>query len=84
MATMKCETYDGTGKLIASRDVEIPPERVNADAIHQRLRDGLQDNKDYLAIASPTAAQTAAHIKRLARRQNAIMRLLLGALDADD
>lgn len=41
-------------------------------------------NNAFLALPSPTQAQTLAHVKTLTRENNALIRILLGRLEADD
>lgn len=52
--------------------------------LHGRARQGLVDNAAYLAIASPTNAQTLAQVRRLTRQNNALIRLLLAVDGARD
>ena len=60
------------------------PELDNATQIESALKQALQDNKAFLALASPTAAQRNSHIEKLTRQQNRIIRLLLNKLDNVD
>jgi hypothetical protein len=85
MPIEKMTVYDLDGQRVEEREYsyEIPLEQATADAIRQRLRNGIADNQDFIAAFAPTVAEIGAHVKRMARRQNAIMRLLLGALEED-
>lgn len=66
---------------VSRTTVDAPIEGVNADTLRQRVRTALATNAAYVALASPSNAQNAAQVKALSRQQNAIIRLLLGALD---
>lgn len=80
---MRIEHYDEDGKLIQAATVDTP-ERDNRDAIEAQARQALAANRTYIAIASPTAAQTTAEVKALARQNNGLIRLLLGLFDGAD
>lgn len=81
-------TYDERGKTIETVEVKglpvEPPGEKNRRSIEDRLRQRLDANRDYLALASPTAAQQRAQVARLTRENNALIRLVLGLLDTDD
>ena len=80
-------TYDADGNV---ESVEVkglpvePPSEKNRRSIEDRLRQRIDANRDYLALASPTAAQQRAQVARLTRENNALIRLVLGLLDTDD
>jgi hypothetical protein len=80
--------YDTDGKPVETVEVkglpiEPPPEK-NRRSIEDRLRQRLDANRDYLALATPTAAQQRAQVARLTRETNALIRLVLDLLDTDD
>ena len=52
--------------------------------LHARARQALADNAAFLAIASPTQAQTLAQVRKLTRQTNAAFRLLLAVDGARD
>jgi len=56
----------------------------NADSLRAKASQAFAINATFLALASPTNAQTLAQVKALTRETNAIIRLLLGALDTTD
>jgi len=81
-------TYDANGapvEVVALTGLSIePPQEKNRRSIEERLRQRLDANRDYLALASPTAAQQRAQVARLTRENNALIRLVLGLLDTAD
>ena len=56
----------------------------NRTTLTDRAATALQANRDFLALAAPTNAQTLAQVKALTRQNTAIIRLLLGLLDGTD
>ena len=80
--------YDEAGKPVETVEVKglpvEPPGEKNRRSIEERLRQRLDANRDYLALAAPTAAQQRAQVARLTRETNALIRLVLDLLDTDD
>ena len=68
------------GQVVAAttRDVDVTEAVVTLD-LHAKVRAALSANATYLALASPTAAQNTAQIRRLTRQINALTRLALAA-----
>lgn len=79
--------YDAAGAEIFSRPY-TPDENADADArataateastadeLTKRARTAIQGNNDFLALASPTNAQTLAQVKALTRQANALIKL---------
>ena len=64
---------------VAVEHVDIPddPAEVASRTIEDRLRQALDANRTYLAIATPTAAQQRAQVARLTRQTTALIRRLL-------
>lgn len=58
--------------------------RANAATLRQRAAVAMAGNRTYLALATPTAAQTTAQVKALTRQMNAVIRLLLNDLEGTD
>jgi hypothetical protein len=56
----------------------------NKVTIESQVAAAITANKAYVALASPTNAQTTAQVKALSRQVNGVMRLLTGQLDATD
>lgn len=52
--------------------------------IENKARAAWAANNTFIAIANPTAAQTAAHSKVLSRELNGVLRLLFGDFTTDD
>jgi len=55
---------------------------TNRLSIEDKLRINLADNKTYLAITAPTAAQRNAQVDALTRQINRMIRLQLRELDS--
>ncbi len=60
------------------------PAGQNEQAIRDAALQALATNRTYVDLATPTAAQTTAEVKALARQNNGLIRLLLGLLDGTD
>lgn len=56
----------------------------NRRTMEAQVTQALAANRDYLALSAPTVAQNTAQIKLLTREMTALIRLLLGKLDAAD
>ena len=72
--------YDKSGAVVSTEAVALPvpdPTEVAARTIEDRLRQALDANRTYLAIATPTAAQQRAQVARLTRQNTALIRRLL-------
>lgn len=80
--------YDTDGKPVETVEVKdlpvVPPEEKVRASIEDRLRQALDNNRTYLALPAPTAAQQRKHTERLTREANALIRLVLDLLDTDD
>ncbi len=76
-ATLPQSLLDSMAATQAQRD-------ANKATLVGRADTALASNKTYLAIASPTNAQVAAQVKALTQQNNAVIRLLLGRLEATD
>ena len=73
--------YNEAGQVVSTEQVtglpvESPADR-NQRTIEDRLRQALDANRTYLAIATPTAAQQRAQVARLTRQNTALIRRLL-------
>ena len=55
---------------------------VNAATLRTQAQTALANNTTYVGIATPTNAQVVAQVQALTRQTNAIIRLLIGQLDA--
>lgn len=79
MPSQTLETYDQQGNLIGTTTINVPQDLVNADTLRDRAAQALATNAAFLAVASPTNAQTLAQVKALTRQVNGILRLLVVA-----
>lgn len=71
--------YDEAGKLtdeLAAPDTAGDIAGANEADLLSKARAAYAGNLTYLAIASPTNAQTAAQVKALTRQVNALIRLV--------
>lgn len=84
MATTTVTTFDKDGRIVETQTVDVPVERVNADALDSRLDGALEGLRSYVAMAAPTQAQTVVVVKVLCRVAIALIRLTRGRLDATD
>jgi hypothetical protein len=87
MATrsMTVTTSDGHGnETTRTVTYETTVEQDNDETIRQQAANALVNNRTYVALTSPTAAQTTAQVKALSRQNNGLIRQLLGLLDGTD
>lgn len=77
---MKHYLYDADGTLLETTD--LPDD--NGDTLRQAARDALAANRAFLAVASPTNAQTLAQVRALTRQMNGLARLVINQLDGTD
>jgi hypothetical protein len=69
---------DTTGEVTCRSIEQIPTaEQVNESTLRTRLRTLVEATRTYLAIATPTAAQQAAQVRRSARITLILARLAL-------
>ncbi len=83
MATERVEVYQD-GVLVETSEVPITDAEANQRAMWQAARNALTANRTFLAIATPTNAQTLAQVKALTRQMDALIRLQLNHLDGTD
>lgn len=59
-------------------------EQANALAIRTQAQQAFLDNRAFLAIGSPTQAQTLAQVRAITRQMNGAMRWLFQQFDGTD
>lgn len=64
--------------------VAAEAQSANRRTIEQAATDALAANRAFLALASPTNAQTLAQVKALTRQNQALIRIVLNRLDGTD
>jgi len=57
---------------------------ANTDTLHAQATTALAQNRAAIAAVAPTNAQVIAQVKNLSAQNNALIRLVLGLLDATD
>lgn len=79
---MRLIDYDpATGESVVT-EVPDPPEvaqRLVRDDLHAKARAALAANAAFLADPSPSNGEVLAQVRRMARQNNALIRLLIGA-----
>lgn len=79
------EVTDAGGVVVGYDTEAIPtPAMLTEASIRAKARSALTANATFLAVPSPSAAQTTAQVKLLTRETQALIRLLLAEFDADD
>lgn len=74
-------TVYGPGGVVLSEEtveVDVTEQVVRAD-LHAKVRAALAANAAFLALSSPTNAQTLAQVRRLTRENSALIRLIIGS-----
>jgi len=75
-------TVNGSGAVTATYPAQDPPaEETNGNTIRTQAGSALAGNRTYLALATPTAAQTTAQVRSLTQQIQGVIRLVLGQLD---
>ena len=81
---MRYITQDKDGVVTSSMTIPDSPQDIIRGSLTAKAIAAIAANNAYIALASPTAGQTTAQVQRLSKECNALIRVLLGQLDADD
>lgn len=77
--------YEKLNTHLTDKGIVIDPTRIaNRADIVSKLKIALTENKTYLAVSAPTAAQKEAQTKELTKQNNKMIRLLVNLLDGTD
>jgi hypothetical protein len=68
----------------ATHKAAVDALNANRDTLHAQATTALAQNRAAIAAAAPTNAQVIAQVKNLSAQNNALIRLVLGLLDATD
>ena len=77
--TVPTELWTARNKTQAELDADR--DAANNTTIRQQANTALDNNRTYLAIATPTVAQVTAQVRALTQQMNGVIRLVLGKLD---
>jgi len=75
---------DLTALEVAAVQRRMASRNANEETLQEQAIQALQNNRDFLAIGTPTNAQVLAQVRALTRQNNGIIRQLLGFLDGTD
>lgn len=75
-------TVTWTARPKTQAELDADTQNTNRATIQQQAATALDTNRTFLALASPTNAQTLAQVKALTRQNQGIIRLLLNQLDS--
>lgn len=75
-------TVTWTARPKTAPELAADTQSTNRATIQQQATQALDTNRTFLALASPTNAQTLAQVKALTRQNQGLIRLLLNQLDA--
>lgn len=80
------EMRDDDGVTVLHRQFQpkLGPEETIAVSLRSKAHAAIAANNTFLALAAPSLAQQGTQIKLLTRECNALIRLLINQLDADD
>jgi hypothetical protein len=74
--------YNALESRLKEMGLQIDPlKATNRQQMIDNLKAGIEDNKTYLALTSPTTAQNTAQIKKLTRQNNRLIRLVTNLLE---
>lgn len=79
------QVFNKQGQVVSEEIVVIDSTIEDNDrTLRERAQNALANNNTFMNLTAPTNAQNAAQIKALTRQMNAIIRLVVGALDNTD
>jgi len=78
LRTDRNQTFDSQGNLLSEEvvEVDITAEVVEYD-LHDKARQALATNADFLDLTAPTNAQTLQQVRALTRQMSGLTRLIL-------
>lgn len=79
--TTRQAAKEAAAAALQAFEAEVAAGDANAATLRDKANTALAANSTFLALASPTNPQTLTQVKALTRQTNAIIRLMVSALD---
>ena len=81
IVTLTVPTELWTVRNKTQAELDSDRDTANGTTIRSQANTALDNNRTYLAVATPTVAQVTAQVRALTQQMNGVIRLVLGKLD---